>query len=463
MPLTDLGFWLCFIGYLVAHRLLANHVWARNLTLLAASYLFYAWLSPEYLPLLIAMTAATYAFGWWVAHSSHRTLVLSGGLALNAGLLLWFKAWQTYAPMIDLIESGTATIDSARHLLVPVGISYYTFQVISYLVDVYRGAVSWVANPIHIGLYLGYFPKLIAGPIARADAFLSQLTKPLPPWHAGIADGSLLILGGLLKKRVLADNITATVASAFHTPSGLSLYLVLMTFAFYLQLYADFSGYSDIARGMSLMLGINLPANFNRPYLARSPSDFWRRWHISLSNWFRDYVYIPLGGSRVPLFRTMLNLVATMALVGLWHGVKSTYLLWGLFWGLLLAGDHGLRFLRGRSQTLARIRLPRSLAILGMFLTASFGWVLFNSESWDGLLNYLANMGVHATDRSTILWIVGMWAVIVVLDYLPDIYRRAGGGRRPGLVLTGALWIIGLYVLLLCSPAEFHEFLYGGF
>lgn len=449
--------------YLSAYPLLGRTIRVRNLSLLAFSYAFYWWLCPQYLPLLILVTVVSFAGGWLIARSGRPRLFLALGLLFLVGLLAWFKFWEPVVGALESFRPSNPTADQIVAILVPLGISYYTFQAIGYLIDVYRRDLPPSRDPVAFALYLAFFPKLLAGPLTRSTHMLPQSERQSPPVRARLWPGLVLILGGLVKKLVIAEHVAVIADFAFTQPSGLSFYLVLGAAAFYLQLYADFSGYTDIARGTSRMLGFELPPNFDRPYLARSPSDFWRRWHVSLSEWFRDYVYIPLGGSRRGLGRTVINLLATMLLVGLWHGTRTTYLLWGLYWGFLLAGNHAARFARSRTRLLARLRLPRPAAVAATFAATSFGWILFRSESLEELVVFLRNVGLGLTDHTTVLWLALGWSAIVMMDGLTQTRRGESLIARPPVLLKATCCILVLYVLMLATPIEFQDFLYQDF
>lgn len=331
---------------------------ARVWLLVAASFYFYTlwnkWLAcvvlgsalVDYL-LALGMEAAT--------APGRRRLLLGFSLAVNLGLLVYFK----YADFfLRSLEEGLRSVGLEASLpvlsvLLPVGISFYTFEAINYTVDVYRGRMRAERNPGHFLLFILFFPHLVAGPIVRACEFLPQVRRR-KHWNWERAHlGARLILLGLLKKLVLADRMVAYVDPVFADPGNFSsstLWLAAIGYA--LQLYGDFSGYSDLAIGMAHLLGYRLAPNFNLPYLSPNMGEFWRRWHMSLSRWIRDYVFLPLGGSRAGTVRTARNLLLTMTLCGLWHGASWNYVLFGAVQGLILAGHRGFRWTCGRRPAL---------------------------------------------------------------------------------------------------------------
>lgn len=326
----------------------------QNGVLLIASLLFYAWGEPRYLILMLLTVACNTLIAARLERSRKPRLLLALAIALDIGLLLLFK----YPPLFGL---------PAPHL--PLGISFYTFQAISYVADVYRGEVKPAKSPITVALYVAFFPQLIAGPILRYTDVNEALQSRRHTLH-GCAAGVRRFLCGLAKKLLLANPTGALFAAglAQGIESAAGAWLVLLCFFF--QLYFDFSGYSDMAIGLGAIFGFRFPENFNYPYTATSVTDFWRRWHITLSAFFREYVYFPLGGSRRGSARTVLNLLVVWALTGLWHGASLNFLLWGLYYFLLLVLEK--RFLHRLP-----FRAPRALSRALTTLSTLGGWLLF--------------------------------------------------------------------------------------
>ncbi len=360
----------------------------RKSLLLLSSLWFYAAWDWRFLGLLAFSTGVDFFCGKYLAQATtppfRRTLILIS-LISNLGLLGFFKYFGFFA---DSFRALFHIHDSTSlHVLLPIGISFFTFQSLSYTLDIYRG-IQKPASALDFFLYVSFFPQLVAGPIVRARDFLPQLS-PLPNFSpAQLTDGVGLILQGLLKKMVFADLLARYADPIFGRPSSYSpLENLLALYAFAFQIYWDFSGYTDIARGSALALGFHFPRNFALPYLATSLRDFWRRWHMSLSSWLRDYLYVSLGGNRGSLVKICRNVIATMALGGLWHGASWNFVLWGLFHGLGLASERILS-LMALGKMLKR--LPRSIRIVLTFHIVCLGWLLFRctdlAKAWEILV-----------------------------------------------------------------------------
>lgn len=340
---------------------------ARNAFLLLASLVFYAWGEPKYLPVMAAATALGYGFG--LATQRFRRfrkplLVLS--IASSLGFLLYFK----YADFFLENLNGLGGNVPLLRLALPVGISFYTFQILSYTVDVYRGEVRAQRNPIDLACYVTFFPQLIAGPIVRYKDIAAQLRdRPQNLDNLRLGTGRFLV--GLGKKVLLA-NLLGEVCAAWRVTADPSvLFSWLYAISYTLHIYFDFSGYSDMAIGLGKLFGFSFPENFNYPYISRSITEFWRRWHMSLGTWFRDYVYIPLGGNRKGKGRQFLNILIVWMLTGFWHGAAWNFLLWGLYFALLLMAEKAGLPVRGRVYTLAAVVL---------------GFVLFDASSLSSAL-----------------------------------------------------------------------------
>jgi alginate O-acetyltransferase complex protein AlgI len=387
MLFNSLTFLVCLAVVLLAYYRLGLR--AQNWLLLAASYLFYAWWDWRFLGLLVLSTVIDYYCGQGIEDArspGRRKTLVWLSIAMNMGVLGFFKYYDFFA---ESTRAVLATIGfqadlPTLHLLLPVGISFYTFLSMSYTIDVYRGHVKACRDPVDLMLYVSFFPHLVAGPIVRADALIPQIQKARTIRRDEVLNGIWLCLMGYVKKVVIADRLSQVADWGF---SGSSLpyqdanaWLFLYAFAF--QIYGDFAGYSDIARGVSKLMGFELPHNFKAPYLVSNPSSFWQHWHISLSVWLRDYIYIPLGGNRAGTLKTYRNLMATMLLGGLWHGAGVAYLLWGFYHGALLAVH---RFFTGprpaRSSTTMALRgvFLRVPLVLGFFHLTCIGWLFFRA------------------------------------------------------------------------------------
>jgi alginate O-acetyltransferase complex protein AlgI len=312
----------------------------RKLVLLVASYIFYMWWNPAFIALILFATGVNYALGLAIAREAsdaRRRLWLIVSVVASLGLLAYFK-YSGFLAENTLYVMRTLGFDvhwTSIDVVLPVGISFYVFQTLSYTIDLYRQKLPATTSPLDFALYVAFFPQLVAGPIVRASDFLPQLTRPalIRCDQASF----FLLLRGLTKKVLIADNVAILADAVFDRPEAFpSIVIWLAAICFAIQIYCDFSGYSDIAIAIARILGFEIPLNFNHPYLASNPSDFWRRWHISLSSWLRDYLYISLGGNRRGRLRTYVNLMLTMLLGGLWHGASWNFLLWGFVHGILL-------------------------------------------------------------------------------------------------------------------------------
>lgn len=382
MLFNSLAFLVFLPTVLVAYFFLPRKF--RNLGLLIASYAFYACWDARFLSLLIISTVVDYWCSKRIRDSSnqaYRRRLLWLSLGVNLGLLAVFKYFNFFADnFIALLTlCGLDADPGLIRVILPVGISFYTFQTLSYTIDVYRGDLEPADNILDFAVYVSYFPQLVAGPIERASNLLPQLYKDREFDRDQFIDGIGLIATGFFKKVVVADRCAALVNAGFASDvlpyPGCQNWLFLYAFAF--QIYCDFSGYSDIARGVSKMFGIELMLNFGKPYLVSNPSRFWRHWHISLSTWLRDYLYIPLGGNRGGVSAVYRNLMITMVLGGLWHGAGWAFLFWGLYQGGLLVAH---RFFL-QDKIAIESRFARGCLTIGFFHLVCVGWLLFRCGS----------------------------------------------------------------------------------
>lgn len=386
---SSFTFLFCFLCYLPVHHALAS---SRRLQLglcLLASYAFYGYWDPRFLVLIVISTAIDYNVALALAASedeSRRKRLLWLSLCGNLGLLAVFKYFDFFQQSLAqaLGGLGLSYHPLLLQVVLPVGISFYTFQTLGYTIDVFRRRSEPCRDPLLFALFVAYFPQLVAGPIERASALLPKLHRPEPFRWGLLSSGLTLVIIGLFKKCVLGDLAGYYLADpAFASPSS-GLHLMVGVLAFTVQIYGDFSGYTDIARGVSRCLGVELSKNFLAPYFAANITDFWRRWHITLSSWFRDYLYIPLGGNRNGPQRTYLNLSLTMLLCGLWHGAAATYLLWGAYHGGLLL-THRRFTNRGPASEFWLSRLSSQVLCFGL---VCYGWMIFRLESADQLVWY---------------------------------------------------------------------------
>ena len=380
MLFPTISFAVFFLLVLVASWLLMPFPLRWKPFILVASYVFYAAWDWRFVFLLMGVTVVA-QLGAVAVHRAAteqgRRRALTVALALLLGGLAWFKYYGFFAASLaSLLEPvGLAPPLPLLQVILPVGISFFTFQAISYVVDVFREELP-PARPIDVAIYLAFFPHLVAGPIVRATEFLPQLRRRRDPRHVEGARGFVLIVGGLFKKVVIGDFLaTAIVDPVFASPDAHSAGEILFaTYGYAIQIYADFSGYTDIAIGTALLLGFKFPMNFDRPYVAATLQDFWRRWHMTLSRWLRDYLYIPLGGNSGRARRTQRNLLLTMLLGGLWHGAAWTFVIWGLIHGL------GLAIERGRKRQVATGRALWTQRLI-TFHIVCLAWIFFRADS----------------------------------------------------------------------------------
>ena len=377
----------------------------QHIFLLIASYFFFYFSSNYLIILLIFSTFLDFYIGkriWQTTSKQKKKILLTISLAGNLGLLGFFK-YADFAILQFNILGNYFDLTSSipfLNLALPIGISFYTFQSISYTVDIYRGKLTPSKSLREFALFVSFFPQLVAGPIVRASEFLPQLREKLEKTKGvsklkqitihphNLKIGITLMAFGLLKKIFFADHVSVIANQVFADPIGLdSLSIMLGTLAFGIQIYGDFSGYSDIAIGAALILGFKLPINFNKPYFAISPSDFWRRWHISLSTWLRDYLYIPLGGNKKSKSRTYLNLAAVMILGGLWHGAALNFIIWGMVHGVYLA-IHKLisdKFPTLRNSSFFKSKIGKLISILIMQYFVFLAWIPFRVNDLDNM------------------------------------------------------------------------------
>jgi len=478
MLFNSFSFWLFFAVVAAVHCLLPHR--GRNLLLLAASYFFYACWDWRFLSLILTTTVVDFFASRSIARAApddpirKRWLMIS--LTVNLGILGTFKYFGFFANELDrLLQAlGGEPLSLPLHLILPVGISFYTFQALSYTIDVFRGQTQAAKRFSDFALYIAFFPQLVAGPIERSSHLLPQVVNPRPSCdEKRFRDGFFLVVSGLFLKVVIADNMAWLVAYPFspHAVSQMSAPDVLLgVYAFALQIYGDFAGYSAIAIGVSKWLGFDLMTNFRRPYFALDPRDFWRRWHISLSTWLRDYLYIfALGGNRAGRWRTARNLFLTMLLGGLWHGAAWTFVIWGALHGLWLV-IHRFWSLRRESSPGGKHHGGWILKLGAWLVTihlVCLGWLFFRAQSFEQAWQMLSLFGAPwkwsdyaATCASLILFFAGPWMLF-------EAWQESNKDR---LVLTDVSWPwrLGLYLYVLLMVVFFPspvavEFIYFQF
>ena len=441
-------------------------LFTKNLILLAFSLVFYAWGEPLYVFLMIGTILMFWATGWAIGAAKQqfwKRFWLIFAIVSSIGILAVFK----YADFfIENVRALTGLNIALLRLALPVGISFYTFQALSYTIDVYRGETQVQKDPISFGAYVTLFPQLIAGPIVRYVDVARELKDRRHSWE-NIALGLRRFLVGLGKKIILADNF-ALLMNMFRQSNDQSvLFYWVYVLAFGFNIYFDFSGYSDMAIGLGKMFGFNFIENFNYPYMSKSVAEFWRRWHMSLGSWFRDYIYIPLGGNRVSKARWVFNTLVVWMLTGFWHGASWNFILWGLLYAAFLMIEKWMPALQ---------KLPTVLRRVYTLLVVALGWVLFNATDLSQLGTDLAGMfglsGLPFISAETVYYLRS-FALVLILGFIGstpfvrDTANRLSNSRRFGAVTTVLEVIMMLGILLICTSylvdGAFSPFLYFRF
>lgn len=460
------AFWLVLLVFYPIYGLLYRRRSAMMAFVVAFSLLF-AYKVGGLIALSVLVKAVVdYWLSVWLSHirsRSRRRALLICSVLLSVGVLVWFKC---DGGMMQSVASIVGANFRLTDIVVPVGISFYTFRSVSYMVDVYRGVIIAPRRMLDYVFYLTYFPVLVAGPIVRAAEFFPQLEgnrRITPPMlYAGL----FLMMKGLLKKAVVADYLAQFNNLVFDNPAGYSGTETLLALLGYsAQIYLDFSGYSDIAIGMSRTLGIELPLNFRSPYKSVSITEFWRRWHISLSSWLRDYIYIPLGGSRCGRWRTRFNLLLTMAVGGAWHGAGFTFVVWGLAHGMALVVQKAF------SPLVSRLRAPRQVWIAATFVFVTVMWLPFRCVSLADTAVMFCRIFtdfrpevIEAFVRERAVWTLMLIAAYVLI-FLPDRMSEWAERRFVGMRWFGKLLLLCLLLQLIIefSAAYVAPFIYAGF
>ncbi len=422
-------FWALFLVFMPVYGMLRRRFWQMAVFVVAFSFFFYYKSSGIFVCLLGATSAVDWLLSKAIARPGAsrrvRRLCVAASLLTSLGILAYFKYANFFLWNINAMAgSNFQPLD----LVLPVGISFYTFQSVSYIIDVYKGRVAPTATWLEYAFFLSFFPALVAGPIVRADYFLPQIRENRHATRSEVYTGLWLIILGVVKKAIIADYIAQYNDLIFQTPGGYSGFETLMGIIGYtMQIYCDFSGYSDMAIGIALIMGFKLAKNFDFPYKARNLTDFWRRWHISLSTWLRDYIYIPLGGNRKGTARTYLNNFATMLIGGLWHGAAWKFVFWGAMHGA------GLAVHKASKPVLGRIGDSWPVRAASWLVTMTFVallWVFFRADSW-----------------------ADSWTVV------SSVFRDFSAAYIPAFAAARSLWLILMLVIVVshCLPTRFWE------
>ena len=459
----------------IIYWLLRMNMRLQNLFVVLASYVFYGWWDWRFLILIAFTSFCSWGSGLLIhrtPYTIHHTLSskfwLIANVVLNLGILAVFKYYDFFVTSF----AGMLGVDASRHLLnviLPVGISFYTFQALSYSIDVYRGKIEPTRDPIAFFAYVAFFPQLVAGPIERATNLLPQFQKVRTFDYAEAVEGCRRILWGLFKKMVIADNCAIYVDSVwkdYANQSGSTLVLAAILFAF--QIYGDFSGYSDIAIGTAKLFGINLRDNFLTPYFSRNVAEFWKRWHISLNTWFVDYVYIPLGGSREGRWNTIRNTFVIFLLSGLWHGANWTYVGWGAYHALLFVPLIWLGTTKKYRDVATWKQVPQ---MVWTFAWVVLGWIVFRAPSIADAWQYVTAMA----DKSllSVPWLMTrdfylpLFTSIAILLFFEWIGRREGYGLGWLRNRRGAIQLVVYYLFMVLiyvwQSSEDIQFIYFQF
>ncbi len=446
----------------------------QNRFLLAASWFFYGYVSPWFIGPLAVATLTDFLVAREIpARPGRERLLVAVSVAINLGMLGVFKYFGFFVDNVNAIFSsfGLTTFEPGLSIILPVGISFYTLQSIGYTVDVYRKRIAPCRSLVDYALYVSFFPQLVAGPIERSTHLLPMITSARTIDAARITSGLQLILWGFFKKVVIADSMAITANKIFALDQPDFALLWVGVFAFAIQIFADFSAYTDIARGAARILGFEIIENFHGPYLSQTPHEFWGRWHISLSSWIRDYVYIPLGGSRCGPTRNMLNLIGAFAVSGLWHGAQWNFVLWGLYWSFLTIGYRALGLETKPLLSSTRASAVGLAKIILLFLLTCFGWLLFRETNPTYLWKYMTlNPLTVSHEQLRVALFLGIHAIFFALPLLAyDILCRLPRPvlqawqdrpviRRVSELAVACLLFITILILRSHAPSEFIYF-----
>ncbi|RMB57412.1 MBOAT family protein [Dokdonia sinensis] len=464
------------IVFAVYWFLLKNTLKGQNIFILLGSYVFYGWWDWRFLSLIAFSTVVDYLIGLSIQGSDarkKRKLLLGISLFVNLGLLGFFKYYNFFIDSwIDAFASfGIAMHKSTLNIILPVGISFYTFQTLSYTIDVYRKKLEATSNFVNFAAYVAFFPQLVAGPIERATNLLPQFAKKREFNQEQGISGINLILWGLFQKVVIADSCAPYVNAIFENYQEMnSLSLLLGAFYFAFQIYGDFAGYSNIAIGSARLLGFDLMRNFNYPYFSRDMAEFWRRWHISLSTWFRDYLYIPLGGSRCSKLNQLRNVLIIFLVSGFWHGANWTFIVWGALHAAFFIPILLLNSNRRNLNQVAMHRLLPKLKELGQmiftFTLACLAWIFFRADSVSVALDYLKRLFTNVSFRLEYLNIerynVEMVLIILILilfEWFNRTQEHPFNGRWKWFKITAVI----LMLLTLGVYSNHNDFIYFQF
>lgn|SRR5574344_190107 len=472
-------FLFLFLGFTFVYMLLQKKLTARLLFVTAFSYYFYYKSSGIYFFLLALVTCSDFILARFIGkfrlqfpeRNTLPRLMVILSLLIDLGLLFYFKYTNFFAGMFaNIIGSNFQPYD----IFLPVGISFFTFQSLSYTIDVYRGDIKPLKNVLDYAFYVSFFPQLVAGPIVRARDFIPQIRKPLCITNDMFARGVYFIIIGLFKKAVISDYISINfVERIFDNPSLYSgLENLLGVYGYTLQIYCDFSGYSDMAIGLALLLGFHFPLNFNAPYRSDSVTEFWHRWHISLSTWLKDYIYISLGGNRKGKVRTYINLMLTMLLGGLWHGASLNFVFWGGMHGLALVAHKFLhQQILHRPKTYKSYGWRKFFAIVITFHFVCFAWIFFRNSTFDGSWVMIKQIFTDFHPElfvqfvTSYKFVFGLMMFGYISHFLPDQWQEYIISRlsRTNVVVYSLLIVAVIFIVMQVKSSNIQPFIYFQF
>lgn len=466
-------FLFLFLGFSLVYVLLQKHTSARLLFVSAFSYYFYYKSSGFYFFLLGIVTVSDFLLARRMERTEtpwKRKLLVTVSLCINLGLLCYFKYTNFFYGMLAPLWNGSF---QPLDIFLPVGISFFTFQSLSYTLDVYRRDLKPLDHLLDYVFYVSFFPQLVAGPIVRARDFISQIRQPLVVTNEMFGRGVFFIVSGLFKKAVISDYISVNFVERIFDNPGLysGLENLMGIYGYALQIYCDFSGYSDMAIGIALLLGFHFPLNFNSPYKSDSVTDFWHRWHISLSTWLRDYMYISLGGNRKGKIRTYINLILTMLLGGLWHGASWNFVVWGGLHGVALAVHKFFRNLMHRPKNYRSTGFRKFFAVILTFHFVCLGWIFFRNTTFEASLTMIQQVFTAFHPELAGQLFAGYWEVFALmavgylLHWCPDSWQEActKGMIRLPLIFQALILILLIFLVIQVKSSDIQPFIYFQF
>lgn len=463
-------FLLLFVGFLMIYQAMRKWHAAKMIFVILFSLYFYYKSSAEYCFILLGVCVSDFALGRWlgsVKDKAGKRAIVALNVVINVGMLVYFKyfnlLYQTFANL-------TNTSFDALNIVLPAGISFFTFRSISYMVDIYRGQMEPCKNFLQYCFFLTFFPPLLAGPVVRAKDMLPQIASNPVASRSMVSEGLFLIIAGLIKKVIIADYISGNfVDRVFENPSLYTgLENLMGSIGFVVQIYCDFSGYSDMAIGIALLLGFRFKSNFNLPFKSQSPTEFWKRWHISLSSWLMDYVYIPLGGNRKGKARQHVNLMSTMLIGGLWHGASWMYLLWGGYNGALLVGHKIWKSHNPIPEKVRETRFIKAISIAITFVLILIGFIFFRASSFQGVKEMFTSVFTNFHAEVLPQFVEGYLLVVIlifaalVLHFLPDKWHKGlhSGFAYLPMALQAVILAIVIFLVIQMRQTSLVPFIY---